>query len=122
MDPVGSALFGRIRNCIVTEKTDQGSIKGNQNKGAFLKILEYTYYVVLSRKNRNRIIKYKQIIVGCYVMAHLKGLDNLFLGKKPVHCKVINSETTARQRQQIHATCNQALGWVRLSKKCIGTP
>ena len=32
-DPVGSALFGRNRIRIVTEKTDPGSIKGSQTKG-----------------------------------------------------------------------------------------
>ena len=39
-------------------------------------------YVVLSRSNRNRIIKSEQILIGCCVMAHFKGLDDLYLGQK----------------------------------------
>ena len=58
--------------------------------------LVYFKYVVLSRKNRKRIIKCEQIIIQGCVMAYLKGLDNLYLEGKTVRCKFITSDTTAK--------------------------
>ena len=58
-----------------------------QNKGI---ILDLHIDVVVSFKNRNRIIKSE---LQGWVMAHLKGLAILYLREKPVGCEVINSKT-----------------------------
>lgn len=36
-------------------------------------------YAVLLRKNRNLVIKSEKIIIQCFVIALLKGLDDLYL-------------------------------------------
>ena len=76
-----------------------------------------TMYVVLSRKNRNHIIKYEQIIIRGWVISHLKGLVILYLRGK----QIITAGTTAGgQKQLIRTTHSQTLGWVRFHQKFIG--
>ena len=55
-DPVGSALFGRIRIRTVMEKTDPGFIKTSQNKGD-KKVVDYNFIRFITNLFKKR--KYK---------------------------------------------------------------
>ena len=61
---------------------------------------------MLSRKNRNLIIKSEQIIIRGCVMAHLKGLDNLYLGNQRFAENLFLERAPGGQRQKIYVTRN----------------